>query len=416
MRKKLVLFPLSIILAILSCLTVFAEDTNSLSNVFKNDSGYKITDYNVNIKVDIDNVYYVTENVDVYFNETSHSLFKIIPLSSHIKQENGNTKPAEAVVKILQCSDNYSISRKNDNLLVRIGDVKKTLIGKKSYSITYAYYYKKDVFDNSDIFFFNVIGSSNTTMSNVKFSIQMPKAFDENNFSILYTKNDSNNFSGFSHYIDKNTNTIYGELNKGATLGPNDGVAVRITLPEGYFKKLFTVPILAIISILLGILTILLSYLLWRKYGKEKFVVNTLQSNIQENRKKPTIKNFDFQGLAFCFLSFMTIFTATYKPILDYAYNVYMTFFFVTTGSIAIVVAFTLFYRVKNILIKAISIIITLLCGGYSILIITFGPFTSSPIYVIALAFSIVVSGVSSYYSAQIRYKWFLVTDTPQTR
>ena len=115
-------------------------------------------------------------------------------------------------------------------------------------------------------------------------------------------------------------------------------------------------------------------------------------------------------------LSFVTVFLATFKPLLDYTYNAYTSYFFAITSGITVVAMFTLFYRVKNIFAKIISMTVILLLGVFFVLFTIIASFNVYPVYVMAVVFSIVVSGISSHYSAKTRYKQFLTTDTPTIR
>ena len=46
---------------------------------------YYITAYNVDIDVAEDNTLRVTEDIDVYFNEARHGIFRYIPLRNNVK-------------------------------------------------------------------------------------------------------------------------------------------------------------------------------------------------------------------------------------------------------------------------------------------------------------------------------------------
>ena len=68
----------------MSCLTVFAENTNSYSSNSKENYDYKITAYNVDIKVDYEGTYHVTENMDVYFSKERHGIYRDITVLNYI--------------------------------------------------------------------------------------------------------------------------------------------------------------------------------------------------------------------------------------------------------------------------------------------------------------------------------------------
>lgn len=278
MRKKLFLIPFSLILALLSCLTVFAD---SKKLYLRGNYDYDITSYNVDIEVKPNNTYCITEYLDVYFNTSKHGIFRDLPTVNNIAREDGSTGTTYATIKNIDCDENYEVSREGDDLRIKIGDEDTTITGSKSYTISYDYALGNDILADADEFYFNVIGTgwNDTTISNVTFSIQMPDKFDENNLGMSYGKYGSSEYSGLFYYLDEETNTIYGELDSSIILGPNEGVNVRLTLPEGYFEKIDETPLLAYISIGIGIFAILLAFIMWLKFGKDDPVVETIEFN-----------------------------------------------------------------------------------------------------------------------------------------
>ncbi|MGN0461945.1 MAG: DUF2207 domain-containing protein, partial [Ruminococcus sp.] len=262
MRKKLLLIPFTIIFALLSCLTAFADEKKLY---LRGNYDYDITSYNVDIEVKPNNTYCITEYLDVYFNISKHGIYRDLPTVNNIAREDGSTGTTYATIKNIDCDENYEVSRSGDYLRIKIGDEDTTITGNKSYTISYDYALGNDILADADEFYFNVIGTgwNDTTISNVTFSIQMPDEFDENNLGMSYGKYGSSEYSGLFYYLDEETNTIYGELDSSIILGPKEGVNVRLTLPEGYFEKLDEIPLLAYISIGIGIFSIFLAFFLW---------------------------------------------------------------------------------------------------------------------------------------------------------
>ena len=52
---------------------------------------YVIDEYDVNIKVNEDNTFNITETIDVNFNEHKHGIFRKIPMNNTISRLDGTT-------------------------------------------------------------------------------------------------------------------------------------------------------------------------------------------------------------------------------------------------------------------------------------------------------------------------------------
>ena len=239
---------------------------------------YDIENYDVSIRVTPQNTYEITEKLRVNFKEERHGIYRKIPLENEVERADGSTSITHARISDIDCGeDDYSTSRENDNLVIQIGDEDVTLTGLYDYTVSYQYHMGNDVLPDIDEFYFNIIGSgwTDTTISNVTFTIQMPDSFDEENLGMSYGAYGSENYEDLYYYIEDNT--IYGELDPSVTLGPRECVTVRLELPEGYFVKTDTTPWFAYIAIVLGILSIIAAFLMWWFIGRDDPVVETIE-------------------------------------------------------------------------------------------------------------------------------------------
>ncbi|HBZ63506.1 MAG TPA: hypothetical protein DEO89_02615 [Lachnospiraceae bacterium] len=239
---------------------------------------YDIEKYDVSIRVTPQNTYEITEKLRVNFKEERHGIYRKIPLENEVERADGSTSITHARISDIDCGeDDYSTSRENDNLVIQIGDEDVTLTGLYDYTVSYQYHMGNDVLPDIDEFYFNIIGSgwTDTTISNVTFTIQMPDAFDEENLGMSYGTYGSENYEDLYYYIEDNT--IYGELDPSVTLGPRECVTVRLELPEGYFVKTDTTPWFAYIAMVLGILSIIAAFLMWWFIGRDDPVVETVE-------------------------------------------------------------------------------------------------------------------------------------------
>lgn len=236
---------------------------------------YHITAYDISIDVAEDNVLKVTENIDVHFNDPRHGIYRYIPLKNNVEREDGSTAVTHAKVNNIHCSDPYSKSTENSQLVLQIGDEDKTLTGDYSYTISYNYALGLDVASGYDELYYNIIGTGwDTYIDNVTFSITMPKEF---NSDMLGFSAGSYGFVGTSsieYYV--NGLEITGRLTR--ELGPYEAFTVRLELPEGYFYFDMTAHIVKLCAMAaIAIICFVIVALIWRKFGKDKKVIKIVE-------------------------------------------------------------------------------------------------------------------------------------------
>ena len=98
---------------------------------------YYITAYHVDIDVSEDNVLSITEEIDVYFNEARHGIYRTIPTRNEVVRADGSTAVTRAKVRDIYCSEDYEKSTQNSDLILQIGDADTTVTGDKHYTISY---------------------------------------------------------------------------------------------------------------------------------------------------------------------------------------------------------------------------------------------------------------------------------------
>lgn len=241
-------------------------------------TGYNITAYDVDIYVTEGNVLKVTEKIDTNFKTAKHGIIRNIPLTGTVRRSDGSKGSFRAKISNINVSDNYTktTSFTNGQKLVelKIGDADTTLRGNKSYTISYDYALGDDKVSDYDELYYNIIGTQwDTTISNVTFSIHMPKDFDTSKIGFTRGPQGVAQTSGITYEVDGNT--ITGKYN--SDLGSYNGLTVRIELPEGYFviKDYQKYIDYAVIALFIGLVVI--TFVLWLKNGKDKPVVETVE-------------------------------------------------------------------------------------------------------------------------------------------
>jgi len=254
--------------------TIFASTSSIVSKYSYDD--YVIDSYDIEIVVNEDNSFDITENISAYFNTSKHGIFRKLPLRNTVERLDGTTsKNSVRISDVEVINENYDTYRESGNYVIKIGSASKTLKGAKDYTIKYNYNIGKDKSENYDELYYNIIGNEwDTVIDNVTFKITMPKEFDASKLG----------FSAGSHGSTNSDNIVYNVVGNVITgsyngiLKAGEGVTVRLELPEGYFTKASsTTDISVYIFYGLPIVFAIAALLLWVKYGKDNVVIETVE-------------------------------------------------------------------------------------------------------------------------------------------
>ena len=257
----------------LSLIIVFFTANKVSATTSYND--YTITNYNIDMIVNENNTFDITETITAYFNVPKHGLYRKIPLKNSVTRTDGTKSNNRAKITNLSVSENYTTSNENGYKVVKIGDANKTVTGSQTYTIKYTYDIGKDPLKNADELYFNLIGSEwDTSISYVNFKITMPKPFDESSLGFSSRNPGSTDSSNVEYTV--NGNTINGTLLN--TLSSGQALTIRLTLPEGYFVGASSnIDVYSIVVIVVCLLFVVISYIMWSKYGKDDEVIETVE-------------------------------------------------------------------------------------------------------------------------------------------
>ena len=255
------------------------SDSNNYSNdnslIYNSNSEYVLNSYDINIVVNENNTLNITEKIGAYFNIEKHGIFRKIPLKNEVKRLDGTTSKNRAQISNIKVSDNYSLSTENGYKVIKIGDANYTLTGQKDYTINYLYNLGKDTGKEYDELYFNLIGNEwDTSISNITFTIVMPKEFDSSKLGFSSGIVGSTDSSKITYNVDGNV--INGKYN--GILNSGEALTVRLELPEGYFigAGLTSNPLIYIMFII-PILGLIIAFILWYKFGRDENVIETVE-------------------------------------------------------------------------------------------------------------------------------------------
>ena len=236
---------------------------------------YVIDKYDINIIVNENNTFDVTETITAYFNVPKHGIFRTIPLKNEITRLDGSTSTNRTQVTNVSVDNEYTTSREDGNYKLRIGTASRSLTGEQTYVIKYTYNLGEDPVKDYDELYYNIIGNEwDTVIGNITFTITMPKEFDSSKLGFSSGITGSTDNSKITYNV--NGNEITGKYN--GILGDNEALTVRCELPEGYFVGAgLTFNSINYIIYLIPLLFLVIALLLWYKYGRDDQVVETVE-------------------------------------------------------------------------------------------------------------------------------------------
>ncbi len=261
-----------IILFVLTLIIFIPTKTSAYSGY---EYDYVINKYDVNIIVNEDNTFDVTENITVYFNAPKHGIYRTIPLKNKVERLDGTTTTNKAQVSNVSVNEKYQTSKTGGEYKIKIGSSDYYLTGLQQYVIKYTYNIGKDPLKESDELYYNIIGTDwDTTIENISFTIQMPKDFDESKLGFSSGRYGSSDNVYVRYQVSNNT--IIGSYT--SVLEPGEALTVRCELPEGYFVGAgLDVNLWDYVYFIIPILFLIICAFLWYRYGRDEEVVETVE-------------------------------------------------------------------------------------------------------------------------------------------
>lgn len=236
---------------------------------------YVIDSYNVNIVVNENNTFDITETITAYFHDPKHGIIRDIPLQNTVKRLDGTSSQNRTKVSDVSVNDEFTKTINGNTYRLKIGSADKTITGEQTYVIAYHYNIGKDPVRNYDELYFNIIGNQwDTVIGNVTFQITMPKEFDAAGLGFSSGAKGSTANEHVNYQVSGNM--ITGSYD--AVLDSGEALTIRMELPEGYFRGAgFKVRLSDCLVFIIPLLCLLGSYLLWVRYGKNDIAVDTVE-------------------------------------------------------------------------------------------------------------------------------------------
>ncbi len=251
--KRILVLLLALVLPVL----LFAENFSFVS-------------YDVDVSVSRDRVYTVREHIELEFTAQSHGMIRDIPVGM------GRTK---YLASLIESSDPYSVFEENGNYSIRFGSSDSYILGPKTYDFTYSLDIGEDDYPDYDEMYYNLLGTDwGIPVRNFTFRVSFPESIDPQNVILNSGTYGSTSSSGVNCTLSADGRTIEGSA---SYMGANEGITIRVELPEGYFVGERVIPefshLALILSTTVTTLLVIMAYLVFLKYGNDEEPVTVVR-------------------------------------------------------------------------------------------------------------------------------------------
>ena len=239
-------------------------------------AGFNITHYDVQVNVNSDGTFDITETLDVTFHEKLHGIYFDIPTKYEMNWDNGNIMKYSfpvTDVKVLSGHDN-EIEKYDSAIRIILGSPNRYSSIQETYKVSYKLHTKDLDLDGVQMLFYNIIsGGWNCDIEYVTFNINLPESVD---FDKLYFDSPAGvtQISNGPLLIDANGTTIRGSYN--STLSSGEALTIQLFLPNDYFKFPTTAVAALTVSVIGAIITFV-CYFLFLKYGKDERLIPVVE-------------------------------------------------------------------------------------------------------------------------------------------
>lgn len=253
------------------------DGLTSAERNYEKNSSYVIDNYDVKMNVTEDNIFEITETIDVDFRTKKHGIFRKLPLKNTVRRVDKTSSVNKAKVSNVKVNAKYTKSKENGYVVIKIGDANKYLTGKQRYVISYTYNIGNDPLTDEDELYYNLVGTEwDTQIKRVTFTVTMPKAIDKDENDVGFSTGRFGTVGTSDINLKVEGNVISGEYNH--VLNYYEGLTARATMPEGYFvKQKLKLNILDLLAFAAPVVGIIYLLSIWFKYGRDDAIVETVE-------------------------------------------------------------------------------------------------------------------------------------------
>lgn len=206
-------------------LILFTIININIVDVFADDDGYYIKNFNVDVTINDKREYLVTETIDVYFNEYRHGIIREIPKSNTLEGYDITNVNVEGAPSSIENSSDIEI---------KIGDADEEIRGEKQYIISYTIKSYDDEKSDGDYVRINLLGGNwDTKIENFKATVNYPDTSNLQKINVFSGPYGSTENEYTEYKTDENTITVQSKKE----IKSKCAVTLSAVFNEGTFKN-----------------------------------------------------------------------------------------------------------------------------------------------------------------------------------
>ncbi len=236
--------------------------------------------FDVDVVIEDDCSYTVTENINVTFQNNAHGIYRYIPLygSSICEDSDGESTqiPYQAKISDVSTSAKCEEYQQNGCEVLQLGDAASYVNGNNSYTLQYTLQPSFQKKDYSNIYY-NLYPTDwgNDIPAGSTFTIKFPSKVDASLLQFYYgtygSTDDASDLIEYKIKGKKLTGTLTDTLKMGT------GLTIYANVGEGYFTSVSTVGGLLPSSLLVSLAVLLVLALLYILFGRDEPIIPSIQ-------------------------------------------------------------------------------------------------------------------------------------------
>lgn len=271
-----------IIVGIVGNIGLFSSlfQSNSSASQSVTEDTYMVTEgYHTALEVHEDNSYTVSENINVYFKNSRHGIYRYIPYKGIITeaQTDGDLLdiPYYGEFSHIKSSETLDVTTENGNKVFRFGDEDTMVREQKSYSFTYKITpVTSKGYENA---YYNVFptGWRNSIPAGSSFTINFPADFNHDALRLYWGSYGEQKDASDITKLTWSGNTLTGVLQEELPVGA--GMTFYAPMENGYFKDVHTswslnMPFMIVTAAIIAVLL-----LLFFLFGRDTPIIPSVQ-------------------------------------------------------------------------------------------------------------------------------------------
>ena len=262
---------------------------------------FEVNKAQVDIHISEKGYFDVVENYDLTFTQPKHGIYRDIQTNYELLNEEGNREWRRIKIRKIKVpgqkydADPDFVQKLSDNLRIKIGDKKITVIGPQHYEIRYRVY-NSFLFEKNHIrFYWNIKPEGwSAVFKQLDFRIYPPKGVELNaNDFFIYSGTSGNTDVSGEFEVSVESQYFSAKSKENFVSYPGSAVTVLLNLPKDSVKELKPFwPFWTNYgwTIILGII-FLLFFWIWRKFGRDEKVIANI-SYFPPNGVDPAMAGF----------------------------------------------------------------------------------------------------------------------------